>query len=104
MSVFLYLVVPMLIGFAVSYGLELLWPKQVDATESERDGRPAAKAASDSSIVDQPARLARESARKEERSAPAAVAVAATSAAVEPMEAFQLPSDFDMSEYQSHRE
>lgn len=106
MSLFLYLVVPMAVCGAMTYALELIWPKapQASAQDTEHGGksRPGAKSMSDSAFVDRSdrsERIAREAVRREERVEPAAVA-----AAVDPMDAFQLPSDFDMSEFRSHHE
>lgn len=105
MKLFLYLLIPMVVCGAMSYALELLWPKAEQPAGEDKDfggkSRPAAKAMSDSAIVDRSdrsERIARETVRKEERMEPAAVA------ASDPMEAFQLPSDFDMAEFRSHHE
>jgi hypothetical protein len=105
MKLFLYLLVPMLVCGVMSQLLELIWPKVEDSSAEDKDfsgkARPAAKSMSDSSIVDRSdrsERIARETVRKEERMEPSAVAAA------DPMEAFQLPSDFDMAEFRSHHE
>jgi hypothetical protein len=100
MEVFLYLAIPMALAGLVQYGLSLLWPKvpAADSSDTARDGRgkPAFKAASESDTVDGNHRLVREQARKEERVESPVMA--------DEQEAFQLPSDFNMAEYRSHRE
>jgi len=108
MNFFLYLVVPMLVCGAMSQLLELIWPKVEQSSAEDKDfggkSRPAAKSMSDSAIVDRSdrsERIAREAVRKEERTESSVVAAVSDA---DPMEAFQLPSDFDMAEFRSHHE
>jgi hypothetical protein len=107
MTVFYYLLIPMAVCGAMTYLLELLWPKAEQSADEKDFGsksRPAAKSMSDSAFVDssdRSERIAREAVRKEERVEPHAFS---TAGAADPMDAFQLPSDFDMAEFRSHHE
>jgi hypothetical protein len=105
MNLFWYILIPMAVAGVMSQVLDLLWPKTEQSSNEDKDfsgkARPAAKSMSDSALVDRSdrsERIAREAHRKEERVESCAVAAA------DPMDAFQLPSDFDMAEFRSHHD
>lgn len=92
MEALLFILIPGAIAGLTHLWLNAMWPK-----ETEEDAKPAKnarpKASSRDAVVD--GAIAREDARKEERSAAAQAANA---------ESFEVPPDFDFAEIASRRD
>lgn len=109
MDIIVYILLPILVGSLVQYGLDVAWPRQPVEDDKKKSRAPAKKADAESAIVDvassagasaaitsvEPERvkaIRREQSRQNDKPAasPAPVGV----------EIFEVPDDFDIREFQ----